>query len=289
MKPVFSVIIPVFNAAETLAEALESVANQSFSDFEIVVVNDGSTDESVQILESFAKNHPALTVNLVEQANQGLGAARNAGVDQSRGEYCAFLDADDLWQPQKLESCYQYLKSSPACKALYHGVVAFTADGERKRNAYPVQGTRQLLQKGNPLVPSAVVLKHALIQRLRFTEDPLYLGAEDLHLWLRLLHQEVQLHFWPEYLTYYRAEGGMSTELEKHLLHVFAVLDHFYQKGYFKLSHLEMAKRRKYYEAGRLSQKQGQHFKAERYYAAADSKSMKILGLRFLNLLGFKV
>lgn len=289
MKPLFSVIIPVYNAEATLAETLNSVANQSLSSFEVILVNDGSLDGSVGLVKNFRAQHPALDLMLLNQNNLGLGGARNAGISQANGHYCAFIDADDLWTPNKLESCYQYLEQAPECQVLYHPVFAFTANYERKRQAYPIKNLQELLIKGNPLVPSAVIMATDLAQKLHFTEGRKYHGAEDLHLWIRLLHQEIRLHFWPEYLTYYRAQNGMSSQLNQHLRNVFAVLEHFYQENLYPLSALEAAKRRKFLEAGRAFQKLGLHHEANNYYSAADSKSLKLLGLRFLNLLGLRV
>jgi glycosyltransferase involved in cell wall biosynthesis len=289
MKPFFSIIIPVYNAAATLEACLQSVAEQSLSAYEIILINDGSTDESEALIKSFIKAQPALTINYLRQSNRGLGAARNAGIAAATGQYCAFLDADDIWVSHKLDQCYGYLKESTDCQVLYHPVVAFSEEQERKRNVYAVQNVRELLQKGNPLVPSAVVVRTTLLQKETFTEDREYHGAEDLHLWLRLLHKGVRLHLWPDYLTHYRTGNGMSTNLDDHLKRVFAVLEYFYQADYYELSYLEMAKRRKFYEAGRVLQKRGDHHRANHFYAAADSKSLKILGLRFLNILGFKV
>jgi glycosyltransferase involved in cell wall biosynthesis len=290
MTPTFSIIIPVYNAAATLAETLTSALEQNFSSFEIILVNDGSTDESLEIAEALKEQAPFLPFTLVNQANQGLGAARNAGIKAASGKYCAFLDADDLWAKNKLSSCYQFLKASPECQVLYHPVIAFRDDGfEKERSAYAVKNCQTLLQKGNPVVPSATILSTQLARQEQFTTNGHFHGAEDLHLWLRLLHQNIAFYFWPEPLTYYRLDGGMSTNIDAHLKNVFAVLNHFYQKEYFKLSDLEMAKRRKYYEAARFYQKIGQHHRAERFYSAADSKAMKLLGLRFLNFIGWKV
>lgn len=96
-RPRVSVIVPAFNAAAYIAEALESVAWQTLSAAEVIVVDDGSTDCTAAIAESFAG------VTVIRQANQGVSAARNTGVAASTGDVIAFLDSDDLWLPDKLE------------------------------------------------------------------------------------------------------------------------------------------------------------------------------------------
>lgn len=287
MKPIYSVILPFYNAAETLTESLTSALEQSFSDFEIIAVNDGSTDKGAALIRAAQKAHPQFPLHLVEHPrNHGLGAARNSGIAEAKGKYCALLDADDLWTPHKLASCHSFLCQSPETDVLYHPVIAFNEQQEKKRRSYPLQELTEILEKGCPLVPSASLIKRELLRKETFSTDPNLHGAEDLDLWLRLFHQGHRFDFWPEYLSYYRSEGGMSSELEKHLQHVMAVYEKHYRAGLYNQTWLEIARRRKYYELARALHKQGANFKAERYYSAADSKSMKIIGMRLLNKLG---
>src|SRR3982751_2380169 len=94
--PLVSVIIPVHNGAKYLRAALESVLAQTYSPFEVIVVDDGSVDDSGVIAQSFND------VRYIHQANQGVAAARNHGIEAARGDFFAFLDQDDLWTPEKL-------------------------------------------------------------------------------------------------------------------------------------------------------------------------------------------
>jgi|SRR5215204_1681028 len=105
--PVVSVIIPVHNGAQYLRAALDSVFAQTYSPFEVIVVDDGSVDESSVIAQSF---HDA---RFIHQANQGVAAARNHGIDAARGEFLAFLDQDDLWTPDKLKLQMAHLQDHP--------------------------------------------------------------------------------------------------------------------------------------------------------------------------------
>ena len=102
-----SVIIPVFNGARYLRAALESVFAQTYRPFEVIVVDDGSADDSGVIAQSFPD------VRYIQQANQGVAAARNNGIEAARGEFFAFLDQDDLWKPEKLELQIDYLQRHP--------------------------------------------------------------------------------------------------------------------------------------------------------------------------------
>lgn len=108
VTPEVSVIIPAYNAAETLAETLASVKMQTFSDWEIIVVDDGSRDRSIDIAREAASVEPR--IRLIQQCNAGPSAARNNGVSQARGSVVAFLDADDTWLPQHLELAMKLLR-----------------------------------------------------------------------------------------------------------------------------------------------------------------------------------
>src|SRR3954451_23570366 len=105
--PLVSVIIPVHNGAKYLRAALESVFAQTYSPFEVIVVDDGSVDESGVIAQSFND------VRYIHQANQGVAAARNNGIGAARGEFLAFLDQDDLWTTEKLKLQMGYLMKDP--------------------------------------------------------------------------------------------------------------------------------------------------------------------------------
>ena len=114
-EPFFSVIIPVYNREKTIAETLESVASQEFRDYEVIVVDDGSDDNTLQIVKQFA------WVKLIEQPNSGPGAARNRGVAEARGKYVAFLDSDDLWFPWTLRRYHEVITSAEASPAFVAG------------------------------------------------------------------------------------------------------------------------------------------------------------------------
>ncbi|MFM6154726.1 MAG: glycosyltransferase family 2 protein, partial [Sphaerospermopsis kisseleviana] len=102
-KPLVSVIIPVYNGDRHLAQAIESVLNQTYQPFEVIVVDDGSTDNSANVACSYKEVH------YLYQPNQGVAVARNTGISQARGEFIAFLDQDDLWTPDKLTVQVDYL------------------------------------------------------------------------------------------------------------------------------------------------------------------------------------
>ena len=115
-----SVIIPVFNGERYLAEAIESVLSQTYRPIEIIIVDDGSTDESARVAQQFPLSY-------CFQPHSGPGAARNRGVDQARGEFLAFLDADDLWVPEKLAWQIATLAARPELDAVFGQVEQFNS------------------------------------------------------------------------------------------------------------------------------------------------------------------
>jgi glycosyltransferase involved in cell wall biosynthesis len=113
--PKISIIIPAYNAMSYLPETLVSVFKQTFTDFEILIINDGSSDHIVEWVSQITDSR----VRLISQANQGVSAARNTGISNSQGKYIAFIDADDLWEPTKLEKQVNCLEANPTVGLVY--------------------------------------------------------------------------------------------------------------------------------------------------------------------------
>ena len=121
----FSVIIPLYNKAPYVKKALETVCAQTYRDYEIIVINDGSTDNSAVVADEYLKATDGIDYQIISQQNAGVSAARNAGVALSHGDYIAFLDADDWWEPTYLERMAQLIEDYPeaglyACNYVYY-------------------------------------------------------------------------------------------------------------------------------------------------------------------------
>jgi glycosyltransferase involved in cell wall biosynthesis len=181
--PVVSVIIPTFNRAWCLAEAVDSVLAQDFRDFELIVVDDGSTDGTEGLLAGYGS---ALTV--LRRENSGVSAARNRGIAAARGELIAFLDSDDLWLPQKLSTQVEFFRSRPQaliCQTEEVWVRNGRRVNPRRRHRKPAGMIFEPSLELCLVSPSAVMLRRELIERVGFFDETLS-ACEDYDLWLRV-------------------------------------------------------------------------------------------------------
>lgn len=198
-KPFFSVIIPTFNRANFLKRSILSVLNQTMQDFELIVVDDGSTDESSEILTELQNIRSFI---VIEQLNNGVSSARNAGAKIASGDFLAFLDSDDEWLPQKLELQYNYLQENPSCKIVH-------SNEEWIRNSKKINQKRHHQRGGGDqfqascqnlvISPSTVAIHHRVFLEVGGF-DELYPVCEDYDLFLRLTNK-YELGFIPEILT----------------------------------------------------------------------------------------
>jgi glycosyltransferase involved in cell wall biosynthesis len=181
------VVIPAHNAERYLAETLESVRAQTFSDYEILVIDDGSTDRTAEIAAGYSG------VTLLSQNNRGAAAARNAGIRTARGQFVAFLDADDIWVPSKLEKQAANLLRNPQTAWIYSDALVFDGSaglagrriGKRIR-LYEGDIWRPLLLRNFIASATPVVIRTALIEAGLFDESRERNVIEDWTLWLRI-------------------------------------------------------------------------------------------------------
>jgi len=164
-EPLVSVVIPTYNRCGYLQQAIESVLSQSCGDFEVIVVDDGSTDETAQVIAKFSDER----VRYLYQSNAGRSAARNWGMGAARGMYLAFLDDDDLYLPHKLASQVAFLESHPGVDLVGSGVRLIDEHGAvrgvwRTWQDQPSLTLRDCLY-GCPLIPSAVLFRRRVLDR----------------------------------------------------------------------------------------------------------------------------
>ena len=231
MTPRVSVVIPAWNAALFIEKTLASVAAQTFRDFELIVVDDGSTDATKEIADRFLKEKN-LNGRRIRQENKKIAGARNAGIRAARAEFVSFLDHDDLWFPEKLESVMrEFDLHSDADLVCHHenvvkngALVRVTRNGPWVENMY-----ERLLFEGNALSPSAVTVKKAkLFEAGLFRENPEFNTVEDYDLWMRLA-KVCRMRFLDKVLGEYQlVERGASNKIVYHNTNLENLLrDHF--------------------------------------------------------------
>jgi glycosyltransferase involved in cell wall biosynthesis len=181
-----SVIVPVYNRAHLVTETVASILAQTYRNIEIILINDGSTDSSLEVIQALQQENPDV-LRIIDQENQGQTIARNQGIKEARGKYIAFLDSDDLWLPDKIE--HQIPLFDQGVGLVYGGVEFINESGETtgfdpcdpsvQGNIYP-----HLLVKNRMTGGSVVVLSEALAKVGLF--DPEFKAAENWDLWLRI-------------------------------------------------------------------------------------------------------
>ena len=219
--PVFSVVVPVHNAAATLAATLESVRGQTETDFELVAIDDGSTDASLSILLDFAARDAR--IRIVSRSNKGVAATRNLGVELGTGSLIAFLDADDIWHPDKLARHRQFHAESPDAAASY-ARIAFIDSAPRQLAARTISsispqplGVIDLLGE-NPVctMSNLVVARAAMTMIGQFDETMSH--AEDQEWLMRAAAQRHIITGIDEVLVDYRlSPDGLSVDLGRML------------------------------------------------------------------------
>ncbi|MFH0887115.1 MAG: glycosyltransferase [bacterium] len=206
-NPLISVIIPTHNRAELIKEAIGSVLGQTYKDFEIIVIDDGSSDDTPQIMKAYSR----IKYHYVK--GRGVSFARNYGLALAEGELICFLDSDDLWMPEKLERQVRYMKEHPKCSICYTDEL-WVRDGVKlNQKKYHVKHGGNIFFQSLPLCivsASSAMFKKEVFEGYRFDEKlPV---CEDYDLWLRLSLKYDFDHI-PEKLIIKR--GGHDDQLSK--------------------------------------------------------------------------
>lgn len=219
--PAVSVIIPAYNAAKYIGEALSSVFDQTYGSFEVLVINDGSpdTDDLERELQPYAAD-----IQYIKQENRGAAAARNAGLRAATGEFIAFLDADDKWAPNFLEKQLELLKDTNA-DLVFSDAVFFGESPLAGRTFMELQPSRgdvtpeKLLAVEVTVLTSTVLVRKAPVIEVGLFDESFRRG-HDFDLWLRLAKRGARFAYQRKILAYYRIlesglSGGTISQLER--------------------------------------------------------------------------
>jgi glycosyltransferase involved in cell wall biosynthesis len=221
--PLFSIIIPTYNRAEKLRRAMESVEKQTFKDFEVIVCDDGSMDNTKSVVDSFEGK---MKVTYLWEENWGGPARpRNNGLRVAQGEWVCFLDADDWWYPDKLAAMLDHIKETDV---LYHDSDIYTESRGRHLTKMLCRQLRtpafvDMMTKGNPLVNSSVCVRKNIVAQVGFlSEDKKLISVEDFDLWLRISRVTERFKYISRsFCGYWIGEGNLSKSpdfyIAKHL------------------------------------------------------------------------
>jgi len=215
MKPLVSVIMPSFNSGKFIHKTIKSVVSQSYNNWELIVIDNHSTDNTLDIVRSFNDDR----INILSINNKGIiASSRNLGIKKSTGELIAFLDSDDLWYPSKIEMCLNYI--SDDIGLVCHSEIWSYRNDEieiKKREIhYGFNGKAsfdKLLFIGNCISTSAVVVYKKHLKEVNyFDESNDLVTVEDYHLWLKLLRNRISIKFIPIVLGEFLIHGKNTSK-----------------------------------------------------------------------------
>jgi len=223
-NPLISIVIPTYNQAHFLTCALQSVRAQTYRNWEVIIINNYSEDETIQVIEAIDDER----ITVINFKNHGvIGASRNEGIRQAKGEFVAFLDSDDHWYPDKLRCCLDVLKQG--YDLVCHGEIWSYENGSSKKVTYgplPQARYEQLLYQGNCVSTSATVVRKALLDKLHgFSPKACFITAEDYDLWLRIAKEGGRYYFIAQMLGEYRLHAmSASKNILRHQAAILAVI-----------------------------------------------------------------
>ena len=203
MGPKVSIIIPAYNAEEYIADTLQSVFEQTYRNYEVIAVDDGSQDGTLRVLQRYAPE-----VKVFSKPNGGPASARNVAIQHSDGEFIAFLDSDDLWFPNKLEEQVRFLMENPAIGLAYSEALMVGGNSVERKIGFTETPTFCKLLYGDFIPNSTVIIRRASIEKVGLLDESRELiAAEDYEYWLRIAkHFPIAGISHP--LAYYRVRGG---------------------------------------------------------------------------------
>lgn len=216
-----SVIIPMYNAEKFVHDTIQSVLNQTYKNIEIIVIDDNSTDKSFQIVQELTEKYSQIVYHRFDD-NRGVAVARNEAIGMAKGRYIAFLDSDDLWEPQKLEKQLSFLKEKQGC-FVYTAIQMINEQGDllkNKRKVKDVVNYSYLLK--NTIIPtSSVLLDLNVIGKF---EMPNRRRGQDYATWLMLLRRGIVAYGLDEPLVKYRrVQTSLSSKKARNIEDVWQV------------------------------------------------------------------
>ena len=215
-EPKVSIIIPTYNQSQYLEEAMESVLNQTYQNIEIIIVDDGSTDNTSEVVKSFDNK-----IIYIPQKNKGASSARNAGIKKAQGQYVAFLDSDDMWIKNKLEKQIKFIQNNPEIGLLGTGCYQMVDINKMiYKKIFPAKNEtlQKDLIKYNPFIQSSVIIKKDVFNHIDLYDEK-FKESEDYDLWLRIAQKYKVANLEQALVTKRYYEKGLSKDKDNKQLY----------------------------------------------------------------------
>tara|TARA_Y100001970_G_C14236285_1_gene861989 strand:+ start:2433 stop:3356 length:924 start_codon:yes stop_codon:yes gene_type:complete len=214
-----SVVIPAYNCESSIEYCIHSIYNQTYKVHEVVIINDGSTDRTLDKLEFLKNKLSEINLKVYSQNNKGIAAARNYGIKESSGEYIAFLDSDDCWYKNKIYECSQVIKKKNV-DLIYHDevFVKYKNKFKKKYGYLNKPYFYNLIFLGNNISTSTVFMRKSITQDIGFfNEDTNFNSAEDFDYWLRIAYsKKYNFYYINKYLGEYIVTSNSITSKRKY-------------------------------------------------------------------------
>ncbi len=216
MKPVVSIIIPAYNAAKYIRETIDSICKQSLSEWELWIIDDGSSDQTAEIVDTYTNDS---RIHLISKKNEGVSIARNVGFQQATGEYVAFLDADDVWLEPRLEKMVALFRTRPSLGLVHSHMQVIDEHSQLQETIYKgkegfILDSLLLWEECNIPAPSSILVKREVVDQVGGFSDKLSTAA-DQEFFFRVAAQ-YEIGMVPEVLGLYRIHGeNMHSNIQR--------------------------------------------------------------------------
>lgn len=271
MKPLFSIILPSYNSVEYIDRCIKSILNQTFKNFEIIIIDNSSSDGTVEKIQKYKDSR----IKLFNINNYGiLAKSRNLGIKKSSGDWIAFLDSDDWWTKKKLDKVKELIEKKKECDLLYHNLSIYNPLKKIniRKKLFTLESKNffeDLMIKGNFIPNSSVVVKKKLLIKVNgICEDKNYFASEDYNCWIKISKITNNFLFINEILGYYYVNPKGSSRRDMSIPYRYAT------KNFVK--YLSSESKKKYYSHLFLL-----NFKFKKYISTSKFKYCLINGSSF--------
>ena len=239
MKILFSIVLPTYNHAKLIGNAIKSIVNQTYKNWELIIIDNHSTDNTSDIISSFKNNK----IKVFKIKNNGvIASSRNLGIKMSNGDWIAFIDSDDIWYPNKLSSVFKNINKKRNYHVFCHNELKKNMKTNKIINLIYGPSTRNfyayMLKNGNKLSTSSTVISKNYIKskKLLFREDANLITVEDYDFWLLLARSNAKFYFINKFLGEYRIHDTNMSITNSNFYNnlIFLIHDHVYNKQNFE-------------------------------------------------------